>query len=335
LKHYKKRPTLLLRRLAQLAVILIVAVAAWEFAAFVEAFRQGMHGAVPHRPPVVEGFLPIAAILAFRSWISTGIIDPIHPAGFVLLTVTLATAWLFKRALCSWICPIGALSELLGWLGEKLLGRRLAGRFKGRSITLPRWLDRGLLLVKYAIFAYAFNLFFLMPLGQAVGFMRTPYYAISDVKMFEMFASLGAVGLGVIAVLAVLSIFIQSFWCRYLCPYGALLGVLGLVSPLVLLRSDRLCISCGKCDRVCPNRVGVEKGTQLVMSTECMGCTQCVSECPKEGALEFRVLGLARVKPLVIAVAFLLTFSGAIIWAKESGHWQSSLTAQHYRMLNR
>ncbi len=328
---YASRPNLLLRRAVQIAVIVIVATAAFQFAGFVEAFRSGMHIGVPYRPPVVEGFLPIAAILAFRGWVSTGVIDPIHPAGFVLLAVALVTAWLFKRGLCSWICPLGALSEFLGWVGKKILPKR----FKGRSITLPRWADRGLLLVKYAMFAYAFNMFFLMPLGQALGFMRTPYYAISDVKMFELFSSIGATGLGVIAALTILSTFIQSFWCRYLCPYGALLGVLGLVSPLVLKRSDELCVSCGKCDKVCPNRVTVASGPQVVTSTECMGCTQCVSECPKEGALQFRLLGLVSVRPLVVGVAFLVVFSGAVLWAKQSGHWHSNLNVQQYRMLNR
>jgi polyferredoxin len=326
LKQYKKAPNEVLRRATQLTVVFILLLAAWQFSAFLEAVRGAVQTGEPYRPPVVEGFLPIAAIMALRAWMATGVFDPLHPAGLVVLVATLATAWLFRRALCGWICPLGALSEALGALGKKLLGRTLA---------VPKWVDRGLLAVKYALLAWIFNVFFLIPAGQAVAFLRLPYYAVSDVKMFEMFTNLGPLGLGIIGGMAVFSIFIKSFWCRYLCPYGALQGVLGLLSPILLQRDKDACVSCNRCNEVCPNRVDVAHANGLVVTSECMGCTACVSACPKEGALRLRLLGLATLRPLVFAVAFLVVFFGAVQVAKLTGHWGSSLTVEQYQGLYR
>ncbi len=321
----RTHPGLLLRRTTQLAVVALVLLAAWEFAAFVEALRAGQPAAALARPPVVEGFLPIAAIVALRGLLATGQFDPVHPAGLTLLLATLATAWLFRRSLCSWVCPLGTLSEALGGLGRKLLGRNLA---------VPRWADIGLLVVKYAVFAFAFKVFFLMPTDQALAFLRTPYYAVSDIKMFDLFARIGGVGLGVIGGLMVLSLLIRSFWCRYLCPYGALLGVLGLFSPVALVRNGETCIHCHKCNRACPNSVDVERSRRsVVISAECTGCTRCAEVCPVPGTLRFRLLGFATLRPVVLSLAFLAVFFGAVVWAKTSAHWESSLDArQLYRL---
>lgn len=208
----RAHPALVLRRTTQLAVTGAILLAAWRFAAFAEALRAGLPEGPGPRPPVIEGFLPIAAIVALRGLLATGQFDPVHPAGLTLLLAALATAWLFRRGLCAWICPLGALSEALGWAGRRLLGRNLA---------VPRWLDLGLLAAKYAVFLAAFKIFFLMPADQALAFLRTPYYAVSDLKMFDLFAEIGPVGAAVLAGLAVLSVLIRSFWCRYLCPYGS------------------------------------------------------------------------------------------------------------------
>jgi polyferredoxin len=313
-----------LRRATQLAVAAAVLWAAWEFSVFVGELRSGPPTGALDRPSVVEGFLPIAAIVALRGLLATGQFDPIHPAGLTILLATLATAWLFRRGLCSWICPIGTLSEALGLVGRKLLGRNLA---------LPRWADRGLLIVKYGVFAIAFKVFFLMPTPQALAFLRTPYYAVSDIKMFDLFARIGVVGVGVIGTLAVLSVLVRSFWCRYLCPYGALLGVLGLFSPVALVRNEDTCIHCHKCNEACPNGVDVERARRCVVSAECTGCTRCAEVCPVPGTLRFRLPRLATLRPVALSLAFLVTFFGAVVWAKASGHWESSLSpGQSYRL---
>jgi polyferredoxin len=309
-------------------MVIMFILAGYQFALFIEALRSGATS-LPFRPPMIEGFLPIAAIVGFRGWLANGVFDSVHPAGVVILIATLITAVLFRRGLCGWLCPLGAFSEFLGRLGKRI-------KIRGVTIgarTLPRWVDRPLLALKFLLFIYAFKLFFLMDAEAALAFMKSPYYAISDLKMFELFERLGVVGVGVIGGVILFSVFIKSLWCRYLCPYGALLGVAGLFSPVLLQRDDNSCTKCGKCTKVCPNNVVLDKGRTTIISTECIGCAECIEVCPKKsaGALSFKLFGVVRVRPLIFGMLFLVAFFSVIAFAKSQGHWQTELTPVQYK----
>lgn len=312
-----------LRFLVQAFVAIVLLYAAWNFYWFVDFLHTG-NGSSPTRPPVAEGFLPIAAIVAFKAMFATGEIDPIHPAGLIIFIAIIVTGWIFRRSLCSWICPIGTLSEYLGKLGKKLFDR---------NFKMPKWLDIPLIILKYVLFAYVLKFIFMLPTEEAVSFMKIPYYAISDIKMFEMFMNLGLPIIGVIVLLMVLSILFKSFWCRYLCPYGAFVGLLGLFSPIILVKNNDTCIKCNRCNQACPNKVDVQSAKKVVLSSECTGCTSCVSVCPKENTLKFKLFGLLEIKPLYFGIAFIVVFFGIIIWAKANGHWETSLSIRDYQGL--
>ena len=73
-------------------------------------------------------------------------------------------------------------------------------------------------------------------------FLEGPYGIVSDVKMLNFFRFLGLTGAIVVAVIVLASVLVQNFWCRYLCPYGALMGLAALASPL-RIRRDTACAS--------------------------------------------------------------------------------------------
>ena len=77
--------------------------------------------------------------------------------------------------------------------------------------------------------------------------------------MYYFFAEITPFALTVIVGLVLLSLLIRGFWCRYLCPYGALLGILSLLSPQKIKRNPTTCIDCGKCAKVCPSFIKVDK----------------------------------------------------------------------------
>ena len=75
------------------------------------------------RPPGVEGWLPIASIMNLKAWLLSGDLPQIHPAGVFLLLAFIAASAVLTKSFCSWLCPIGTLSETLWQLGERVLSK--------------------------------------------------------------------------------------------------------------------------------------------------------------------------------------------------------------------
>jgi NAD-dependent dihydropyrimidine dehydrogenase PreA subunit len=130
---------------------------------------------------------------------------------------------------------------------------------------------------------------------------------------------------------AVLSLLIPYFWCRYLCPYGALLGVVSLVSPLKITRHAPSCIDCGLCTRACPVQLPVHRLAR-VRSDECSACLSCVAACPVTRSLRVETPApwRAAVRPAVFALLVLAIFAGAIQTARVWGPWQNGITNAEY-----
>ena len=143
------------------------------FYVWVRHFETGGATLSVSRPPGVEGWLPIASLMNLKIFVLTGEVPAIHPAGMFLLIAFLAISMLFRKAFCSWLCPIGTISEWLWQGGEALFGR---------TLSIPRWLDiplRGLKYVLLALFAW---LVVTMPVPALRGFLESPYGLVADVN---------------------------------------------------------------------------------------------------------------------------------------------------------
>jgi polyferredoxin len=161
-------------------------------------------------------------------------------------------------------------------------------------------------------------------------FLDSPYNEVSDVKMYYFFADISKLAAIVILSLALLSVFIRNFWCRYLCPYGALLGLLGFLSPHKIKRNRESCIDCGKCARVCPSFIKVDQ-VSSVISDECTSCTRCIDACPVADTLNYRnlITGRRPGKKLVI-LATGGVFLAVTGFAMLTGNWNNNITAGEY-----
>ncbi|HEY4932807.1 MAG TPA: 4Fe-4S binding protein [Terriglobales bacterium] len=275
------------------------------------------------RPAGIEGWLPIAGLMQFKYVLLTGQIPRIHPAGFFLFTAFLLMSFLLRKSFCAWLCPIGTLSEYLWKLGRSTFGR---------NFVLPRWLDRPLRSLKYLLLAFFAYAVFTMSAAAIAEFLTTPYGLIVDVRMLNFFRYLGGTAAFVILGLIVASIFVQNFWCRYLCPYGALMGLAALVSPLRITRSEPACIDCAKCAKVCPAALPVDKLVQI-HSAECTGCLECIAVCPAKNALVLAAPGKRAVPAWGMAAGIALVFFGLVGYAKLSGYWDTQLPKQVYFQL--
>jgi len=313
-----------IRTIIQWCFLLWVVGIGIRFGMFVNAVESG---ATPlfSRPPGVEGFLPIGALTSLKFWLVSGTIHPVHPAALVIFLSILFMSLLARKSFCSWLCPVGTLSEMVYKLGRKLFGR---------NFRIWSWLDFLLRSIKYLLLLlFVVSILLGMSAEAVVNFLDAPYWAVSDVKMLHFFTRMSVTTMVVLSILTALSLLYKMFWCRYLCPYGALLGLLGVISPFRIRRDRAGCTGCQRCSSVCPSGLTVHSST-AVSSPDCTGCLTCVSSCPERNVLAMQPVFWKRSLPVwVFPTVVVFIFMAGIGAGMASGHWQSSLGYADYQRL--
>jgi polyferredoxin len=343
-----------LRHTVQLAFLALNAWLGLQFILWVRYYETNGQSHYFSRPAGVEGWLPIAGLMNLKYFLVTHHISAIHPAAMFLLVAFLLSSLLLKKAFCSWLCPIGTVSEYLWHLGQRLFGRNLA---------LPRWLDIPLRSLKYLLLAFFLYVVVTMSADGLQQFLLAPFGIIADVKMLNFFRNMSLIGVAILATIVLLSVVIKNFWCRFLCPYGALMGIVSALSPVKIRRDAAACIDCNKCSKACPSNLPVAKLT-TIRSLECTGCMSCISVCPAENALQFALpphpiahtpasaIPLAAaslnaqslaesnarwrnriLEPRAVVAILAILFFGLITVARLTDHWQTHLPRSVYQQL--
>jgi len=305
-----------------------------QFYLWARYFERGGSGLFVSRPAGIEGWLPIAGLMNTKYLLVTGHVPSIHPAAMFLFISFMLMSLLLKKAFCSWLCPVGTFSEFLWKLGRRVYGR---------SLRLPRWIDVALRGLKYLLLGLFVAVIGAMSAAALDDFMATPYGLVADVKMLNFFRDIGITAAVVIGLLALLSTLIQNIWCRYLCPYGALMGLASLFSPVKIRRDQEACVDCGKCAKACPAGIAVDKLVQI-RTVECTACMECVAVCSAQNALQLalpprkastqaerwrrRVL-----TPLTVCGVLAYIFLGLVLLARSTNHWQTELPKAVYMHL--
>ncbi len=310
-----------LRILAQSGFLGFVIWLGVRYYRFVQMMSSGADGSVAIRPDGIDGFLPISGLLGTVSWLEGYKINSVHPAAVIVFVTVILVSFLLRRSFCSWICPIAAVSEWSWKWGFHLMRRNL---------RLPSWLDILLRSLKYLVMAFfIYSVAIAMSPEAQLRFIQSEYHMTADVRLMNFFLHISPSACGVIITLVGLSLLMRNPFCRYLCPYGALLGLVALFSPLRVTRDPDRCVSCGVCSQVCPAYIDVmHKST--VASPECIACWRCISHCRCNGALSMRAVRRFIVPGVLFAVLVVLLFWGGTVCGKLSGHWHSSLTVEEY-----
>ena len=268
-----------LRMMAQGAFLLLNIFIGLQFVLFVRFFETGGQSAHVSRPPGVEGWLPIAGLMNLKYLLVTGNVSSVHPAAMYLLLSFLLMSLVFHKAFCSWLCPVGTLSEALWKFGHKL--------FK-KNWSLPRFVDLPLRSLKYLLLGFFLYAIGGMTAAAIEAFTMSPYGLVADIKMLHFFLNLSTTAAVTLSILLILSVFLQNFWCRYLCPYGALMGLVALFSPAKITRTKTDALTAAVHQSM-PSLLKVDQ-LVTVSSAECTSCMECVAACPAEGALQISVL---------------------------------------------
>ncbi len=301
-----------------LATILLIGL---QFYIFVHQLESGAEHVVA-RPSGVDGFLPISSLMALKYWLFSGDFPMMHPSGVLILIFIVITALFLKRGFCSWVCPIGLLNEYLAKIHVFIFD-------KPRRIW--RWLDYPLRSFKYLLLFFFAWAILTMSVPAVRAFLYSPYNKVADIKMLYFFLDATPLTIKVLIGLALLSILLRNFWCRYLCPYGALLGMTSWLSLFKIRRNAETCIDCEKCSKVCPVNINVHKPKTL-LSDECHACLQCVAVCPVKDTLTFSApKQKCQIKPLVYAAVIVGLFLFGSLAARLAGIWQNDIPLDDYR----
>jgi ferredoxin len=311
------------RNTFQLVVLLLTLGIGFQF--FIFVLQVSGTGAVTVlRPPGVEGFLPIGGLMGWKLFIQTGVWDRVHPAAMVILGFAGLISLVLRKSFCAWFCPVGTVSEWVWKFGRKIFGK---------NYVIPYWVDIPLRSLKYLILGFFLWTILRMSHSAIFAFLESPYYRVSDVKMLYFFTSMSALTAGVLLILVLSSIVVRNSWCRYLCPYGALMGLFSLLSPTTIRRNTTACIRCGKCAEVCPYHLPVD-ARRRIKSPECHGCMDCTLVCPVSGTLQLATAGFRKKawSPLKLGVVIAGVYVVLVYGAAITGHWKSAVTEHELRV---
>jgi len=311
-----------LRRLVQTGFAIFCLYAGWRFYYFY-LWATGQSALPVSRPPAVEGFLPISALVSLKRLVLTGNYDSIHPAGLTIFIAALTIGLLLRKGFCGWICPVGFVSNLIESAGRRLRLRR----------ELPIWLNYPLLSIKYLLLAFfSYLIVWKMDIQQIEAFHNSPYNLAVDARMLLFFLEPSRFAAIVMIFLVLISFVLRNFWCRYLCPYGALLGLPAMVGPLQIKRDPAICIDCKKCEKACPASLHIA-AKQTVRSGACIGCLECVAVCPQQDCLTLASPWWRKLPPIVLPLAVLTVF--LLFWAVAllTGHWYSAVPPEVFQKL--
>lgn len=276
------------------------------------AWEHQVKGGGPNGTPSVEAYCPFGGVESLYQFLTTGgYIRRIEPSAMVLLGAVLLLTLVFSRGFCGWVCPFGSLQEWLGMAGRKIFGR---GYNPG-----GRW-ERRLRYLKYVVLVAIVGMTW--HLGALVFRPYDPFLAF-----FHLGAGTAEMpfAYAVLAVVLLGSLRYERFFCKYACPLGAVIGVVGKFGLTRVTRSEEGCKSCNLCEKKC--FAHIEVGTKdAVREAECNHCLECVAHCPKPNVLSLRGAGwtFSHARYGVLLVAGLL---GTIGVSQAVGYWHTKPAA--------
>lgn len=180
---------------------------------------------------------------------------------FLGLIIFISIITLFKgRVFCGWVCPHGALQEFV---------------YKVKTKRFEK-VEKYLKYIKYIVLAIVLTLSFI--------YSQNYFCEVYPFKVLYNFSGTGFI-LAFAILILFLSIFIYRPFCRFICPFGAYLGLVSKLGEKLGLNKNVIttnCIRCKKCTKeCCANSISEIDGCYSIDKSECFDCGECEDNCPK------------------------------------------------------
>lgn len=212
---------------------------------------------------------PFGGVETLYTYLASGLfVSKIHDSSLVLAVIVLIMSFLFGPVFCGWICPLGTVQEWVSKIGRMLFKRRF-------NHFVPLKLDNVLRYLRYGVLVWV--LYVTATSGSLLFEAYDPYFALFNFWSTEV----AWTSLAVLGVTLVLSVFVERPWCKYACPYGAVLGITNLFRVFSIKRAESTCKADGACSIMCPMNIPVD-AVKTVRDHQCISCLECTSEaiCP-------------------------------------------------------
>ena len=225
-------------------------------------------------------FIPSAYTAAFNGvkyiFTQMGTRAHLEVTSFVAALIVLCVYTIvFGRFFCGFACAFGSLGDAVRALYVFICKKR-----KKKPITMKASVVKKLQAVKYFVLAVIAMTCFTGAYSKAKGFSPWDVFSMLHARNFK----LGGYALGVILLVLIVvgMCFQERFFCRVLCPMGAVFSILPVL-PLSALRRDRAeCIKgCRACTMKCPSDIELAPDTAPELSGDCFQCQKCIDTCPK------------------------------------------------------
>ena len=241
----------------------------------------------------IHAICPFGTVAGIYQLITTGtFVKKVQGASLIVLYLVLFLSLLFGPVFCGWMCPLGSLQE---WV------RKIGKIFKIPQVKLPHKLDVVLRKLRYIVLIVV--VIMTARMGELMFNAIDPYYAIFNFWTDDFIVTSGYVLMGVVLI----GLVIERAWCKYICPFGALLGVANKLRVFKLKRRASTCVNCKMCSKVCPMDIPVHD-REVVNDLQCIGCMQCTSDlnCPVNDTLQLQTASSKQVGLISIGLTIIL-----------------------------